>query len=66
MHPWFRYVRRRGVGILVPPSAAEPWISRHPRLLHGLETLDRVANRPLAALGDHILYVFERTGVPSP
>jgi SAM-dependent methyltransferase len=58
--PWFRPVRRVGIGIFVPPSAAEPWISRHPRLLRGLEALDRVASRPLAVLGDHILYHFER------
>jgi SAM-dependent methyltransferase len=66
LHPWFRYVQRRGIGIFVPPSAAEPWISRHARLLRGLEALDNVASGPLAALGDHVLYVFERTGVPSP
>jgi hypothetical protein len=26
-----------------------------------LERLDRLASRPLAALGDHVLYRFERT-----
>jgi SAM-dependent methyltransferase len=60
MRPWFRPVRRLGIGIFVPPSAAEPWISRHPRLLAGLETLDRFASRPFAPLGDHVLYHFER------
>ncbi|HEX2092270.1 MAG TPA: methyltransferase domain-containing protein [Longimicrobiaceae bacterium] len=64
--PWFRPVRRRGVGVFVPPSAAEPWISRHPRLLGALEALDRVVSRPLALLGDHLLYRFERTVVPAP
>jgi hypothetical protein len=59
--PWFRLVRRLGIGIFVPPSAAEPWISRHPRFLTGLDRLDRLASRPFAALGDHILYHFERT-----
>lgn len=61
MRPWFRLVRRRGIGIFVPPSAAEPWISRHPRLLGTLEALDRLAARPLALLGDHVLYHFVRT-----
>lgn len=62
MHPWFRLVRKQGVGIFVPPSAAEPWISRHPGLINLLERLDRAAARPLAPLGDHVLYQFERGG----
>ena len=60
MRPWFRPVRRLGIGVFVPPSAAEPWISRHPEFLKALERLDRFAERPLALLGDHILYQFER------
>jgi hypothetical protein len=62
--PWFRLQRRIGVGVFVPPSAAEPWISGHPRFLDLLETLDRYLERPLAGLGDHILYQFERTQAP--
>lgn len=61
MAPWFRPAGRRGVGVFVPPSAAEPWISRHPGLLGVLEALDRRLAGPLAVLGDHILYRFERT-----
>jgi hypothetical protein len=60
--PWFALERREGVGVFVPPSAAEPWISSHPRLLALLEAADRLAGRPLAALGDHIIYRFIRTG----
>ncbi len=62
--PWFRAVRRRGIGVFVPPSAAEPWISRHPRLLGALEALDRGVSTALAPLGDHVLYEFERTSMP--
>lgn len=62
MAPWFRLASSRAVGLFVPPSAAEPWISRHPRLLGACEALDRIASRPLAMLGDHILYRFVRTG----
>jgi len=62
--PWFRLVRRRGIGVFVPPSAAEPWISTHPRFLDVLEWLDRAAAMPLAALGDHVLFTFERTSAP--
>ena len=62
--PWFRLAQRIGVGVFVPPSAAEPAISRFPRLLAGLEALDRVVSRPLAALGDHVLYQLERVDVP--
>jgi SAM-dependent methyltransferase len=60
--PAFRFVRMRGIGVFVPPSAAEPWISAHPRLLGALERLDRVTSRPLAMFGDHVLYEFERVG----
>jgi SAM-dependent methyltransferase len=58
--PWFKPVRRRGVGVFVPPSAAEPAISRHPRLVSSLERLDRLVSWPLAMLGDHVLYQLER------
>ena len=62
--PWFRLRGIRGVGIFVPPSSAEPAVSRFPRLLGALERLDRLAARPLALLGDHVLLDFERTPVP--
>ena len=61
MAPWFAYRGRIGIGVFVPPSAAEPWISRHPGLLDIQERLDRALARPLAALGDHVLYHFVRT-----
>ena len=61
LHPWFELTDRRGIGIFVPPSAAEPFISRHPRVLAWLERLDRLVSRPLAVMGDHILYRFTRT-----
>jgi SAM-dependent methyltransferase len=59
--PWFVLERRIGIGITVPPSAAEPWITRHPRLLSAMEAIDRVISSPLAGLGDHVLYQFRRT-----
>lgn len=61
MRPWFTLTETQAVGLFVPPSAAEPWISRHPRLLGLLEALDRGLSRPLAMLGDHVLYRFVRT-----
>jgi SAM-dependent methyltransferase len=64
MAPWFVRRERRGIGVFVPPSAAEPWISGHRRLLAGLEAADRLLARPLAAFGDHVLYRYERNGVP--
>jgi ubiquinone/menaquinone biosynthesis C-methylase UbiE len=64
LRPWFRPLGARAIGLFVPPSAAEPWISRHPRLLGALEALDRAAARPLAFMGDHVLYAFERTAEP--
>ena len=62
MAPAFRPVGRRGVGLFVPPSAAEPWISRHPRVLAHAEAADRLLARRLAPLGDHVAYLFERVG----
>ena len=59
--PWFSLEKRFGIGITVPPSAAEPWISQHPRLLNFMEHLDRVICGSLALLGDHVLYQFRRT-----
>ena len=64
--PWFRLRQARGIGVFVPPSAAEPWVSRHPRLVGALEALDRAVAAPLAALGDHVLYALVRTGAPAP
>lgn len=63
LRPWFELEGSEGIGVFVPPSAAEPWISGHPRLLGLLEAADRVASKPLAILGDHILYRFVRTGI---
>lgn len=60
--PWFVLEKTLAIGITVPPSAAEPWISRYPRLLSGMEALDRMLTRSLAVFGDHVLYQFRRTG----
>lgn len=64
--PWFRPRRTRGIGVFVPPSAAEPWISGHPRFLSVLEALDRAVEAPLALLGDHVLYELVRGDAPAP
>ena len=65
MSPWFEYRSRTAIGLFVPPSAAEPWISRHPRVLAALERWDRPLAGPLAMFGDHVLYRFERTEAPA-
>jgi SAM-dependent methyltransferase len=62
--PWFALEKRLGIGVAVPPSAAEPWISRHSRLLRAMEAVDKLASRPLASLGDHVLYQFRRNSAP--
>jgi SAM-dependent methyltransferase len=62
--PALRLVRTVGIGVFVPPSAAEPWVSRWPRLLDALERLDRLVGEPLAWLGDHVLLELERTSEP--
>lgn len=58
--PWFELEKKIGIGIFVPPSASEPWISRHPRLLAGMEIADDLLARPFAVFGDHVLYQFRR------
>lgn len=57
----FVEIERRGLGILLPP----PWlgaVTRHPRLLDGLEAAEgRLGGKwPLRGWGDHVLHVFER------
>lgn len=64
--PWFALRKTTGVGVFVPPSSAEPWISRVPLALAAAEALDRVFARPLALLGDHVLLDFVRTYVEAP
>jgi ubiquinone/menaquinone biosynthesis C-methylase UbiE len=64
--PWFTLEKRLGIGVAVPPSAAEPWISRRPRLLALLEGLDHALSRSLAVFGDHILYQFRRNSTELP
>jgi ubiquinone/menaquinone biosynthesis C-methylase UbiE len=64
--PWFVLEKRLGIGITVPPSAAEPWISQRPLLLAAMERLDRILSRPLAVFGDHVLYQFRRTDASPP
>jgi len=64
--PWFRLRAARGIGILVPPSAAEPWISRFPRVVSAMAAADAVLSAPLALLGDHVLIHLERTSQPAP
>jgi hypothetical protein len=59
--PWFAMEKRFGIGIAVPPSAAEPWITQRPRLLAAMEAFDKHLCRPLAILGDHVIYQFRRT-----
>jgi ubiquinone/menaquinone biosynthesis C-methylase UbiE len=58
--PWFVLEGQLGIGITVPPSAAEPWISRYPHLLSTMESLDSVLSHSFARFADHILYQFRR------
>ena len=51
-------------GVSVPSSVVEPWISRQSNLLAAMESLDRIFARPLAIMGDHVLYSFRRNAIP--
>ncbi len=50
----------------VPPSAAEPWISRFPRVVDAMESADRLLSAPLGRFADHGLLHLERTEAPGP
>jgi SAM-dependent methyltransferase len=52
--------RASGIGVFVPPSSAEPFVSRVPGLVSLAEILDREASA-LWFFGDHVLLDFERT-----
>lgn len=58
----WRMLRVAGVGILVPPSYAESWAARHPRLVERLARLERMIDTlpPLDRLGDHVLIELQR------
>lgn len=61
--PYFRLRRRKGVGVIVPPSYLESWAQRFPRTLAVLAEADRKLERwpPFRNLADHALLTFERT-----
>jgi ubiquinone/menaquinone biosynthesis C-methylase UbiE len=61
--PHFRQRRVAAIGALVPPSYAEAWAARHPRLLAGLDHLERRIETwpPLPWLADHYLIELERS-----
>jgi len=58
------FVKRRvaAIGALVPPTFAEAWAARHPRLLDALDRWERRVETlpPLPWLADHFLIEFER------
>jgi SAM-dependent methyltransferase len=60
--PWFKLKSRRAIGLFVPPSYAERWMSRNEKMLERFEALDRsCAKLPfLRDFGDHILLEFVR------
>jgi SAM-dependent methyltransferase len=60
--PEFRARRTAAIGVLLPPSYAEPWAARHPRLLARLDRWERRWETlpPLPWLADHYLLELER------
>lgn len=60
--PSFRLARTSGIGVLVPPSYAEGWAKRHPRLIAALASAEKRLETlpPIARLGDHVLLELER------
>lgn len=64
--PHFAQRRVAAIGALVPPSYAQGWADRHPRLLAALDRWERRAETlpPLPWLADHYLIEFERLTIP--
>lgn len=60
--PWFALKSRRAIGLFVPPSYTEEWMSGHEKMLSGFAWLDRACGElpVLRDLGDHILLEFVR------
>lgn len=61
--PWFVWRRAAAVGFLIPPTYAESWADRHPRLVERLAGVERriEAFGPVPWLADHYLLELERT-----
>jgi ubiquinone/menaquinone biosynthesis C-methylase UbiE len=55
--PWFQLRSRSAVGLFIPPSYVEKWMSKHPKVLARLERLDKIsADWPICRdVGDHLL-----------
>lgn len=62
MQPSFRLLRWKGAGIAVPPSYAEPFAARFPKLIHAFANFDRRAgNLPvIRSMADCVILEFER------
>jgi SAM-dependent methyltransferase len=62
--PNFAQRRLTGIGALLPPTYAEAWAARHPRLLAALDRCERRFETvpPLPWLADHYLLELERLG----
>lgn len=60
---YFRLTSLHGIGVFVPPSFMESWVSRKPRFLAKMDLLDQCfRDWPiLRVIGDHVLLVFTRT-----
>lgn len=60
--PWFSLECITGVGIFVPPSYAEQWVSSHPQAFRFLCWIDRYSKRlpGFRIAGDHMLLRFRR------
>ena len=60
--PEFRLLRASGVGALLPPPYTEKFLGRFPRVLAGLDRVERRFETlwPLPMLADHYLLEFER------
>jgi ubiquinone/menaquinone biosynthesis C-methylase UbiE len=63
--PWFALREVRAVGLAIPPSYLESWVSRHENLFRALVRIDRLLRSlpEFRVLGDHVLLTFQRCDV---
>lgn len=61
--PYFHLLRRRGIGVAVPPSYLEPWVRGFPSALQLAAKADSWLGRiaGIRDLADHVLLTFERS-----
>lgn len=62
--PWFRLERRRGIGVVSPPTYAASLVARFPHLFRVAAKVDPLLGwcPGIRAIADHVVLTFQRSG----